>query len=92
MKIGGIRNSTKNFVIRKSKRQNSMNTYELISRQNDLNRKKNSFLSENNKLILKRESDSNFITNYQILRHNKSKTNRINMSITYKELITILVK
>ena len=85
IKIGGIRNSTKNFVIRKSKRQNSMNTYELITRQNELNRKKNSFLSENNKLILKREDDSNFITNYQILRHNKSKTNRINMSITYKE-------
>ena len=85
MKIGGIRNSSKNFVIRKSKRQNSMNTYELISRQNDFNRKKNSFLSENNKIIIKRENDSNFITNYQILRNNKSKTNKINVSATYKE-------
>ena len=82
MKIGGIRNSTKNFVIRKSKRQNSMNTYELITRQNEFNRKKNSFLSENNKILIKRENDGNLIS-YQILRKNKSKTNKINMSITY---------
>ena len=44
MKIGEIKNNNKSFVIRKSKRRrNSMNTYEIINKQDDLRFKKNSF-------------------------------------------------
>ena len=88
LKIGGNRKgTTKNFIIRKSKRQNSMNTYEIISRQNKFNRKKNSFLSDNNKILLKKVNDS-YIMNedyYHLNKNKKSKTNKINISITYQE-------
>ena len=88
LKIGGNRKETsKNFIIRKSKRQNSMNTYEIISRQNKFNRKKNSFLSDNNKILLQKVNDSYMMNEdyYQLKKNRKSKTNRINISITYQE-------
>ena len=95
MKIGGVRNSTKNFGIRKSRRrQNSMNTYEIINHQYDYDRKKLSFLSENNKIMINKETNNNASNeNYIILNNNKqSKTKgitstKIDQDLSSKDII-----
>ena len=92
MKIGEKINSTKNFLIRKSNRQNSLNTYELINLQNEFKKKKNSFLSENNRIVINTIDESNEINEnnnksneiHKPLVKNKSKI-KINLSVTYKE-------
>ena len=88
IKIGEGRINSKNFVIRKSRRQNSLNTYEIMNLQREFKQKKNSFLSENNKMVINPNKD-NLINNenyniYNPLVKNKSKT-KINISITYNE-------
>ena len=88
IKIGETTNHKKKFVIRKSKKQNSLNSYQLNTIQNEIKKKKNSFLSENDNLINSKENKSRSISNDNSnnLRNNKSKTNRINMSNTYQEI------
>ena len=93
-KFGRSRNSTKNFLIRKSNRQNSMNTYEFINYQNEIKKKKHSFLSENNNIKLDKENENSPNKEKFLILYNnsKSKTNKITPAKTYQDFSSKNIK